>query len=52
MPEMPSEADVIRVVTIAIPWHLKLLQPVLVREFRVESAHRLLALTAYADKLS
>jgi hypothetical protein len=52
MPEMPCEAGVSRVVAVAIPWHLKLLQPALVREFRVDSAHTLLALKAYADKLS
>lgn len=46
-----GSTNVRRVVTIAIPWHLKLLQPVLVREFRVESARTLLALKAYADKL-
>ena len=45
-----GSTNVRRLVTIAIPWHLKLLQPVLVREFRVESARTLLALKAYADK--
>jgi uncharacterized protein YndB with AHSA1/START domain len=38
-----------RVVTIAVPWPLKLLQPFLVRAFRTESGRTLLALKAYAD---
>jgi len=42
---------VTRVVTIAIPWSLKLIQPVLVREFRRESARTLMALKAHADTL-
>ncbi len=40
-----------RVVTLGIPWSLKLLQPVLVRAFRTESTRTLLALKAYADTL-
>jgi hypothetical protein len=40
-----------RVVTIAVPWPLKLLQPLLVRAFRTESRRTLLALKAYADTL-
>jgi uncharacterized protein YndB with AHSA1/START domain len=40
-----------RVVTLGIPWSLKLLQPVLIREFRTESTRTLLALKAYADTL-
>ena len=40
-----------RVVTLGIPWSLKLFQPLLVHEFRVESRRTLLALKAYADKL-
>jgi uncharacterized protein YndB with AHSA1/START domain len=40
-----------RVVTLGIPWSLKLVQPLLVRAFRVESPRTLLALKAYADKL-
>lgn len=40
-----------RVVTIGIPWSLKLVQPILMRAFRVESERTLLALKAYADKL-
>ena len=40
-----------RVVTLGIPWSLKLVQPVLVRAFRTESSRTLLALKAYADTL-
>jgi uncharacterized protein YndB with AHSA1/START domain len=40
-----------RVVTLGVPWSLKLFQPLLVREFRLESGRTLLALKAYADKL-
>ena len=38
-----------RVVTLRIPWSLKLAQPVLVRAFRTESSRTLLALKAHAD---
>jgi uncharacterized protein YndB with AHSA1/START domain len=41
-----------RVVTIVVPWPLKLLQPLLVRAFRIESRRTLLALKAYADALA
>jgi hypothetical protein len=34
-----------------IPWSLKVVQPLIVRAFRVESGRSLLALKAYADKL-
>jgi hypothetical protein len=40
-----------RVVTLGIPWSLKVVQPLIVRAFRVESGRSLLALKAYADKL-
>ena len=40
-----------RVVTLGIPWSLKLLQPVLIRAFRTESTRTLLSLKAYADAL-
>jgi uncharacterized protein YndB with AHSA1/START domain len=43
--------QVLRVVTLGIPWSLKLAQPVLVRAFRTESSRTLLALKAYADTL-
>ena len=48
----PAATHVARVVTIAVPGPLKLIQPVLVRAFRAESARTLLALKAYADTLS
>jgi hypothetical protein len=47
-----ESTHVTRVVTIGIPWPLKLFQPVLVRAFRIESGRTLLALKAYADTLS
>ena len=40
-----------RVVTLGVPWSLKLFQPLLVREFRLESGRTLLALKAYAYQL-
>jgi uncharacterized protein YndB with AHSA1/START domain len=40
-----------RIVTISVPWPLKLAQPLLVRAFRTESLRTLLALKAYADTL-
>jgi uncharacterized protein YndB with AHSA1/START domain len=46
-----DSTHVTRVVTLGIPWSLKLVQPLLVRAFRVESPRTLLALKAYADKL-
>jgi polyketide cyclase/dehydrase/lipid transport protein len=47
-----ASTHVRRVVTIEVPRQLRLFQPLLAREFRVESARTLLALKAYADKLS
>ena len=41
---------VTRVVTLGVPWSLKLFQPVLVSAFRKESKRTLLALKAYADQ--
>ena len=38
-----------RVVTLRIPWPLKLLQPLLVTIWRAEQRRTLLALKAYAD---
>jgi hypothetical protein len=38
-----------RVVTLGVPWWLKLFQPLLVRAFRNESGRTLLALKAYAN---
>jgi uncharacterized protein YndB with AHSA1/START domain len=46
-----ESTQVTRVVTIEVPWSLRLIQPVLVRAFRVESGRTLVALKAYADKL-
>ncbi len=46
-----GSAHVSRVVTLGIPWSLRLLQPILVREFRTESGRTLLALKAHADGL-
>ncbi|MGZ6308664.1 MAG: hypothetical protein ACXWP6_19605, partial [Ktedonobacterales bacterium] len=40
-----------RVVTLGIPWSLKLVQPLLVRATRAESRRTLLALKTYADNL-
>jgi len=45
-----ESTHVTRVVTLRIPWSLKLFQPVLVSAFRKESSRTLLALKAYADK--
>jgi hypothetical protein len=41
-----------RLVTIAVPWPLRLFAPIFVRAFRTESSRTLLALKAYADDLS
>ena len=46
-----GSTHVTRVVTIDIPWSLKVIQPVIIRAFRVESGRTLLALKAYADNL-
>jgi hypothetical protein len=45
----PGSTHVARVVTIAVPGPLTVIQPVLVRAFRAESGRTLLALKAYAD---
>lgn len=39
-----------RVVSIRIPWQLKLVQPLVVRRFRAESGRTLLALKAFAER--
>jgi uncharacterized protein YndB with AHSA1/START domain len=41
-----------RVVTVSIPWPLKLVSPLVVGSFRHESRRTLMALKAYADGLS
>jgi hypothetical protein len=51
-PSGSGSTHVARVVTIRVPWPLKLIQPLLVRAFRVESGRTLEALKAYADTLS
>jgi len=38
-----------RVVTIGIPWPLKLVQPIVLRQFRVESGRMLIALKHFAE---
>jgi uncharacterized protein YndB with AHSA1/START domain len=47
-----GQTHVTRVVTLGIPWSLKLFQPALVSAFRKESRRTLLALKAYADHQS
>jgi uncharacterized protein YndB with AHSA1/START domain len=48
----PTEGSVhvIRVVTIGIPWPLKLVQPFVVRQFRVESGRAMRALKVFAER--
>jgi len=46
----PGSTHVTRVVTLGIPWSLKLFQPVLVGAFKKESRRTLLALQAYAGQ--
>jgi uncharacterized protein YndB with AHSA1/START domain len=45
----PTSVHVRRVVTFGIPWPLKLVQPLVVRQFRVESSRTLLALKEFAE---
>lgn len=45
-----GSTHVTRLVTLGIPWSLKLVQPVLAGAFRKESRRTLLALKAYADQ--
>jgi uncharacterized protein YndB with AHSA1/START domain len=45
----PTSVHVRRVVTIEIPWQLKLVQPLVVRQFRIESSRTLLALKRFAE---
>ena len=51
-PAGSESTHVKRVVTLGVPWSLKLFQPLLVRAFRRESQRTLLALNAYAEKLA
>jgi uncharacterized protein YndB with AHSA1/START domain len=45
----PTSVHVRRVVTIGIPWPLKLVQPLVVRQFRSESGRTLVALKRFAE---
>jgi uncharacterized protein YndB with AHSA1/START domain len=45
----PTSVLVRRVVTIGIPWPLRLVQPLVVRQFRTESGRTLLALKHFAE---
>ena len=45
----PASVHVRRVVTIGIPWPLKLVQPLVVRQFRTESGRTLVALKRFAE---
>lgn len=45
----PTSVHVRRVVTVGIPWPLKLAQPFVMRQFRVESGRTLLALKDFAE---
>jgi hypothetical protein len=47
-----ASTHVTRIVTLQIPRHLKLIQPVVKRAFRSESARTLIALKTYADTLA
>jgi hypothetical protein len=46
-----ESTHVTRVVSLGVPWSLKLFQPLLVRAVRAESGRTLHALKAYADNL-
>ena len=46
----PTSVHLRRVVTFRIPWPLKLVQPLVVRQFRVESSRILLALKDFAER--
>ena len=46
-----GSTHVSRVVTLGVPWSLRRLQPILLREFRAESGRTMLALKAHADGL-
>jgi len=45
----PRSVHLLRVVTIGIPWPLKLVQPLVVRQFRAEGGRTLLALKNFAE---
>jgi uncharacterized protein YndB with AHSA1/START domain len=46
-----ASVHVVRLVTLAIPWPLMLIQPLVVRQFRKESERTVLALKAHAEAL-
>jgi hypothetical protein len=46
-----ASTRVTRLVTLGIPWSLRLLQPLLVHAFRAESERTLLSLKVYADAM-
>jgi uncharacterized protein YndB with AHSA1/START domain len=46
-----ASTHVTRLVTLRIPWSLRLVQPLLVHAFRAESKRTLLALKVYADAM-
>ena len=46
----PTAVHVQRVVTIQIPWPLKIVQPLVVRQLRIESGRTLLALKRFAER--
>ena len=48
--QAPMSVHVRRVVTIGIPWPLKLVQPLVVRQFRGESGRTLQALKRFAER--
>jgi uncharacterized protein YndB with AHSA1/START domain len=48
--QTPISVRALRVVTIQIPWPLKLVQPFVVRQFRNESGRTLLALKRFAER--
>ena len=47
--QKPLSVLVRRVVTVTIPWPLKLVQPIVVRQFRMESGRTLIALKHFAE---
>ena len=45
----PTSVHVLRMVTIGIPWPLRLAQPLVLRQFRGEGGRTLLALKRFAE---
>jgi hypothetical protein len=48
----PAGVHVARLVTLTLPWPLKLLQPLVLRPFRQESQRTMHALKTFAEKQS